>query len=84
MMARPPRAGIRASKRLIVRITEAELKTLQEAAADCGQTASTFVRVSVGDAVEQFKERRVFERRHAALPVDRDRRSGQERRKPPA
>jgi uncharacterized protein (DUF1778 family) len=65
-MPRPPRTGAPAAKRLHVRLTDAELAALRDAARESGERASQFVRVSVGDAIEQFKEeRRTFERRQS-------------------
>jgi uncharacterized protein (DUF1778 family) len=80
-MPRPPRTGAPAAKRLHVRLTDEELAALREAAGECGESTSQFVRLAVGDAIEQFKEeRRVFERRRADVPVAVDRRTGKDRR----
>jgi hypothetical protein len=71
-------------RRLHVRLTDEEQLELAASARELGQPVSTFVRLALGDAVEQFKERRTFERRQVDIRVDQERRSGQDRRTPPA
>jgi hypothetical protein len=79
-MARASRTGKPSTKRVAFRVSDAEHAELAEATAELELDWSEFIRLAVGDALADWRERRVFERRQVTVPVDVERRSGQDRR----
>ena len=73
-MARPPRAGQRSTRRVEFRLTPDEDDELAEAAAELEQDRSQFVREAIAEALSDFRERRVFQRRQSQQPIEHERR----------
>jgi uncharacterized protein (DUF1778 family) len=67
------------SCRLCLRLTEDEARDLAAAAAELGLTVTAFVREAVDEAVGDFSEQRVFDRRQGAQPVAMERRTTKRR-----
>ena len=67
------------SCRLCLRLTEHEARGLAAVAAELGVTVTAFVREAVDEAVGDFSEQRVFDRRQAVQPVSTERRTTRRR-----
>jgi hypothetical protein len=67
------------SRRLCLRVTEHEAGGLAAVAAELGLTVTAFVREAVDEAVSDFSEQRVFDRRQAVQPVSIERRTTRRR-----
>jgi hypothetical protein len=71
---RKPRSDRPSRRRLQIRMTEEEWVALHAIATLNLSDLSEFARDAINEAVEDCGERRVFQRRRAAVPVDADRR----------
>jgi uncharacterized protein (DUF1778 family) len=78
-MARPTRADQRSTRRLELRLTSDEHEELSDAAAELEQDRSAFVREAIAEALSDFRERRIFQRRQSQQPVEDERRRGDRR-----
>jgi hypothetical protein len=67
------------SCRLCLRLTDREARDLATAAAELGLTVTAFVREAVDEAVGDFSEQRMFDRREAVQPVSSERRTTRRR-----
>jgi uncharacterized protein (DUF1778 family) len=67
------------SCRLCLRLTEHEARSLAAAAAELGLTVTAFVREAVDEAIGDFSEQRVFDRRQSVKPVRIERRTTKRR-----
>jgi len=63
------------SCRLCLRLTDHEARDLAALAAELGLTVTAFVREAIDEAVGDFRERRVLDRRQAVQPVSIERRT---------
>lgn len=57
---RPPRAGVRSTRTIKTKVTDAEKSDLREIAALEGKTLSEVVRSAINEFVGDFRERVVF------------------------
>lgn len=57
---RPPRAGVRSTKRVAIRLTCEERIKLDQVAQESGQKLADVVRDAVNEFVADYSERRVF------------------------
>jgi hypothetical protein len=81
-MGRPTRRESVSRRRASLRLSDDEHAELTEAARELDTNPSEFIREALAEALSDFRERRVFERRQAQVAVDVDRRRGSDRRRP--
>jgi hypothetical protein len=67
------------SRRPCLRLTEDEARGLAAVAAELGLTVTAFVREAVAEAIGDFSEARVFDRRQGVQPVSIERRTTRRR-----
>ena len=79
-MARPTRTGAPSTRRIQFRVSAAEHAELVEATAELNLDWSAFIRDALAEALSDWREKRVFQRRQENVAVAVDRRGGTDRR----
>ena len=59
-IGRPPRAGVRATRRVEFVVTDRERAELDVVSMECGQDVATLIRDAVNEYVADYRERKVF------------------------